>query len=81
MDSLYYVVKNYLYEYNMGIDTSKEFSVNGMRYHKDENGWYESEANRAAQETYERLTANNRTYLLADERTKKKAIVTLNCEQ
>ena len=65
----------------MGIDTSKEFSVNGMRYHKDENGWYESEANRAAQETYERLTANNRTYLLADERTKKKAIVTLNCEQ
>ena len=54
----------------LGIDTSKEFSVNGMRYHKDENGC-ESEANRAAQDVYERFTANNRTYLLADERTKK----------
>lgn len=56
----------------LGIDTSKEFSVNGMRYHKDKNGWYESEANRAAQEAYERLTADNRTYLLADELTKKR---------
>ena len=65
----------------LGIDTSKEFTINGMRYHKDENGWYESEANRAAQEAYERLTVNNRTYLLADELTKNglliSAIITL----
>lgn len=55
----------------LGIDTSKEFTVNGMKYRKDKNGCYESEAKREAQEAYERLKANNRTYLFADEKTKK----------
>ncbi len=56
----------------LGIDTSQEFTVNGMKYHKDKDGRYESEANREAQEAYERLKANNLTYILADEKTKKR---------
>lgn len=55
----------------LGIDTSKEFTVNGMRYNKNRDGWYESEASSDAHEAYERLRANNRTYQLADENTKK----------
>ena len=33
----------------LGIDTSKDFTVNGMKYSKNKDGWYESEANRDAQ--------------------------------
>ena len=28
----------------LGIDTSKDFTVNGMKYSKNKDGWYESEA-------------------------------------
>lgn len=55
----------------LGIDTSKDFIVNGMKYSKNENGWYESEANSEAKKAYEQLKANNRTYRFADENTKK----------
>ena len=55
----------------LGIDTSKDFTVNGMRYSKNKDGWYESEANSDAQAAYEQLKANNRTYQFADEKTKK----------
>lgn len=62
----------------LGIDTSKEFTINGMKYHKDKNGWYESETSREAQEEAERIKANNRTYLLADEKTKKRTAYVSN---
>lgn len=55
-----------------GIDTSKTFTVNGMKYTKNSKGYFESAANTAAQEAYERQIAANRTYEFADERTKKK---------
>ena len=55
----------------LGIDTSKDFTVNGMKYSKNKDGWYESEANSEAQAAYEQLKANNRTYQFADEKTKK----------
>jgi hypothetical protein len=55
----------------LGIDTSKDFTVNGMKYSKNKDGWYESEANSEAQMAYEQLKANNRTYQFADEKTKK----------
>ncbi len=55
----------------LGIDTSKDFMVNGMKYSKNKDGWYESEANSEAQAAYEQLKANNRTYQFADENTKK----------
>ena len=55
-----------------GIDTSKSFTVNGMKYTKNSNGYYESTANTAAKEAYERHIAANRTYEFADERTRKK---------
>lgn len=54
-----------------GIDTSKNFTVNGMKYSKHKDGWYESEANSESQAAYEQLIANNRTYQFADENTKK----------
>ncbi len=54
----------------LGIDTSKDFTVNGMKYSKNENGWYESQANSEAKAAYEMLKANNRTYTFADERTR-----------
>ena len=43
-----------------------------MKYSKNKDGWYESEANSDAQAAYEQLKANNRTYQFADEKTKKK---------
>ena len=46
-------------------------TVNGMKYSKNKDGWYESEANSEAQAAYEQLKANNRTYQFADEKTKK----------
>ncbi|MCB6970430.1 hypothetical protein LI016_16045, partial [[Eubacterium] rectale] len=42
-----------------------------MKYSKNKDGWYESEANSEAQAAYEQLKANNRTYQFADEKTKK----------
>ena len=39
----------------LGIDTSKDFTVNGMKYSKNKDGWYESEANSEAQTAYELL--------------------------
>ena len=54
----------------LGIDTSKDFTVNGMKYSRNENGWYESQANSEAKAAYEILKANNRTYTFADEKTR-----------
>lgn len=54
-----------------GIDASKDFTVNGMKYTRDENGHFVSEATLDAMAVYEQLKAANRTYEFADERTKK----------
>ena len=54
----------------LGIDTSKDFTVNGMKYSRNENGWYESQANSEAKAAYEILKANNSTYTFADEKTR-----------
>ena len=54
----------------LGIDTSKDFTVNGMKYSKNGNGWFESQADSEAKSAYEMLKANNRTYTFADERTR-----------
>ena len=54
-----------------GIDTSKDFTVNGMKYTRDENGHFVSEAKNDAMEAYEQLKSSNQTYEFADERTKK----------
>lgn len=54
----------------LGIDTLKDFTVNGMKYSRSERGWYESQANREAKDAYEMLKANNRTYTFADEKTR-----------
>lgn len=59
----------------LGIDTSKDFTVNGMKYSKNKDGWYESEANSEAQTAYEQLKANNRTYQFADEKTKNRLLI------
>ncbi len=54
----------------LGIDTSKDFTVNGMKYSRNENGWFELQANSEAKAAYEMLKANNRTYTYADEKTR-----------
>ena len=54
----------------LGIDTSKDFTVNGMQYTKDEDGNFVSQTKREAMEAYEKLKAANQTYRFADERTK-----------
>lgn len=54
-----------------GIDTTQNFSVNGMRYTKNENGHWVSEANIDAIEAYEKYKTTNQTYEFADEKTKK----------
>lgn len=41
-----------------------------MKYSKNENGWYESQANSEAKAAYEMLKSNNGTYTFADERTR-----------
>lgn len=56
----------------MGIDTYKDFTVNGMKYSRTEDGYLESEANCIARETYEQQKHMNKTYEFADERTKKR---------
>ena len=55
----------------LGIDTSRDFTVNGMKYSKNEKGYWESQADSEAKKAYEQLSANNRTYQFADEKTKK----------
>lgn len=54
----------------LGIDTSNDFTVNGMKYSKNEKGWYESQADSEAKAAYEMMTANNKTYTFADEKTR-----------
>lgn len=54
----------------MGIDGSRDFSVNGMKYHKDSEGYWESEENSRAKAAWEIQRRNNRTYTFADDRTK-----------
>ncbi|MFP3152896.1 hypothetical protein LQZ18_00395 [Lachnospiraceae bacterium ZAX-1] len=56
----------------LGIDTTKDFTVNGVKYAKNENGYFESERTTEANLAYERLKANNTTYQYADEDTKKR---------
>lgn len=56
---------------NFGIDTSKDFSVNGMNYTRDENGRFVSQAKTDAAIEYERLKTANRFYETADERTQR----------
>ena len=45
----------------LGIDASKDFTVNGMKYSKNGNGWFESQADSEAKSAYEMLKANNIT--------------------
>lgn len=54
----------------LGIDTSKDFTVNGMQYTKGEDGNFVSQAKQDAMEAYEKLKSANQTYRFADERTK-----------
>lgn len=55
-----------------GLDSSRDFSINGVKYTRDEDGLFRSEISYAAQEAYEMLRNNNRSYALADESTKKR---------
>ncbi len=55
----------------LGIDTGKDFYVNGMKYSTNSKGCFESEAATEAQAAYERQKAANRTYEFADEKTRK----------
>lgn len=41
----------------LGIDASKDFTVNGMKYGRNGNGWYESQADSEAKSAYEMLKA------------------------
>lgn len=54
-----------------GIDTTQDFSINGMRYTKNENDHWVSEANVDVIAAYEKYKAANQTYEFADEKTKK----------
>lgn len=55
-----------------GVDTSRDFTVNGMHFARNQVGVFESEASSEAKLAYERMSANNRTYEFADEKTKKR---------
>ena len=55
-----------------GLDSSRDFSINGVKYTRDEDGLFRSEISYAAQEAYEMLRNNNRSYALCDESTKKR---------
>ena len=55
----------------LGIDTSKDFYVNGMKYSTNSRGYFESEVTTEAKAAYERQKAANGTYEFADERTRK----------
>lgn len=54
----------------LGIDPSRDFTVNGMKYSKNEDGAWESETDTKAKAAMEKLRANNRTYTFADEKTR-----------
>jgi hypothetical protein len=56
---------------NYGIDTSRDFIVNGMKFTRNDEGKLESQRESDAKRAYEIQTANNQTYEFADERTKK----------
>lgn len=53
----------------MGIDSSRNFTINGMKYSKNAAGYWESAADGSAKAAYERAQADNRTFTYADERT------------
>lgn len=53
-----------------GLDSSQDFSINGVKYTRDEDGLFRSEKSYAAQEAYEMLRNNNRSYALCDESMK-----------
>ena len=53
----------------MGIDSSRSFTINGMKYSKNAAGYWESAANSSAKAAYEKAQADNRTFTYADERT------------
>jgi len=55
----------------IGIDVSKDFTINGMQYSRNEEGKIESQKMADARLAYEIQTANNQTYEFADEKTKK----------
>jgi hypothetical protein len=54
-----------------GIDTSKDFTFNGMKFVRNDEGKLESQRESDAKLAYKIQTANNQTYEFADERTKK----------
>jgi len=53
-----------------GIDTSMDFTVNGTKFHINDDGVLETQNSIDAQKAYEIQVANNRTYEFADDRTK-----------
>lgn len=55
----------------LDIDTTKDFTINGMKYSKNEKGDWESSSNSIAKAAYERQKEANRTYEFADEKTRK----------
>lgn len=55
----------------LDIDITKDFTINGMKYSKNEKGDWESSSNSIAKAAYERQKAANRTYEFADEKTRK----------
>lgn len=54
-----------------GIDTTKDFTFNGMKFTRGNDGRLISQRESDAKIAYEIQTANNRTYSLGDDRTKK----------
>ena len=56
----------------LGIDTGKDFYVNGMKYSTNSKGYFESEEAAEAKAAYEQQKAANNTYEFADERTRKR---------
>ena len=56
----------------LGIDTGKDFYVNGMKYSTNSKGYFESQATTEAKAAYEQQKAANNTYEFADERTRKR---------
>lgn len=55
-----------------GIDTSKPFYINGMRYTRNSEGNFESQRETDAKKAYELQYANNQTYAYADEPSKRR---------
>lgn len=55
----------------LGIDTSRDFYVNGMKYSTNSKGYFESEATTEAQAAYEQQKAANMTYTYADEKIRR----------